>query len=191
MKLPTAVKLASAIAVGALLLIIVAALPSAPSPSQVPSGREVVSPSAFVSQEPVARGSAFQIAVVAKIRTGFHINARKPSADYLIPTDLRAELPAGFKTAGDASYPRGELHTFAFTKTPLNVYQGKFVIRLPLAALADAPLGAQNIPLKLRYQACSNEVCLPPVTLNVDTVVTVAATSANSRPVHPELFPAQ
>ena len=187
MKLPAAVKLAAAIAVGALLLIIVAALPSAPSPSQVPSGREVVSPAAFVSQEPVARGSAFQIAVVAKIRTGFHINARKPSADYLIPTDLRAELPAGFKTAGDAAYPQGELHTFAFTKTPLNVYQDKFVIRLPLTALADAPLGAQNIPLKLRYQACSNEVCLPPVTLSVDAKVTVAA---NSRPAHPELFPA-
>ena len=189
MKLPAAVKLAAAIAAGALLLIIVAALPSAPS--QVPSGREVVSPAAFVSQEPVARGSAFQIAVVAKIRTGFHINARKPSADYLIPTDLRAELPAGFKTAGDASYPKGEMHTFAFTKTPLNVYQDKFVIRLPLAALADAPLGPQHIPLKLRYQACSNEVCLPPVTLNVDAAVTVAATSANSRPVHRELFPAQ
>lgn len=190
MKLPAAMKLAAAITVGALLLIIVAALPSAPSPSQVPSGREVVSPAAFVSQEPVARGSAFQIAVVAKIRTGFHINARKPSADYLIPTDLRAELPAGFKIAGEASYPKGEMHTFAFTKTPLNVYQDKFVIRFPLAALADAPLGAQKIPLKLRYQACSNEVCLPPVTLNVDAAVTVAATSANSRPAHPELFPA-
>ena len=182
-------KLIAATIVGAFLMAFVAALPSAPP--QVPSGREVVSPAAFVSREPVARGSAFQLAVVAKIRTGFHINARQPSADYLIPTELRAELPAGFKAAGDASYPKGELHTFAFTKTPLNVYQDKFVIRLPLTALADAPLGAQKIPLKLRYQACSNEVCLPPVTLNVDATVTVAETSANSRPAHPELFPAQ
>jgi len=183
------VKLITTTIVGAFLMAVVAALPSAPP--QVPSGREVVSPAAFVSREPVARGSAFQLAVVGKIRTGFHINARQPSADYLIPTELRAELPAGFKTAGDASYPKGELHTFAFTKTPLNVYQDKFVIRLPLTALADAPLGAQKIPLKLRYQACSNEVCLPPVTLNVDATVTVAETSANSRPAHPELFPSQ
>jgi thiol:disulfide interchange protein DsbD len=183
------VKLITTTIVAAFLMAIVVALPSAPP--QVPSGREVVSPAAFVSREPVARGSAFQLAVVGKIRTGFHINARQPSADYLIPTELRAELPAGFKVAGDASYPKGELHTFAFTKTPLNVYQDKFVIRLPLTALADAPLGAQNIPLKLRYQACSNEVCLPPVTLNVDAAVTVAASSADSRPAHPELFRAQ
>jgi len=190
-KLPPAGKLAAALTVGALLLIIVAALPSAPSPSQIPSGREVVSPAAFVSREPVARGAAFQLAVVAKIRSGFHINARQPSADYLIPTELRAELPAGFKAAGEVSYPKGELHTFAFTKTPLNVYQDKVVFRLPLTALANAPLGAQRIPLKMRYQACSNEVCLPPVTLDVDATVTVAADTANSRPAHPELFPAQ
>jgi hypothetical protein len=182
------VKLAIAITVTAALLVIVAALPSAQP--QIPSGREVVAPTAYVSLEPVARGSSFQLAVVLKIRNGFHINARKPSAEYLIPTDLRANLPAGFKSAGEISYPKGELHTFAFTKTPLNVYEDKVVLRVPLTAQSDAPLGAQKIPLKLRYQACSQEVCLPPVTLDVDAPVTVAATSASSHPAHPELFPA-
>jgi thioredoxin:protein disulfide reductase len=183
------VKLAAAILVTAVLLIIVAALPSAQP--QIPSGREVVSASTYVSLEPVARGSSFQLAVVLKIRTGFHINARKPSAEYLIPTDLRANLPAGFKSSGEISYPQGELHSFAFTKTPLNVYQDKVILRVPLAAQPDAPLGAQKIPLKLRYQACSQEICLPPVTVDVDAPVTVVATSAGSRPSHPELFSAQ
>jgi Disulphide bond corrector protein DsbC len=182
------VKLVAAVLVTVLLLVIVAALPSAQP--QIPSGREVVAPTAYVSLEPVARGSSFQLAVVLKIRNGFHINARKPSAEYLIPTDLRVNLPAGFKSAGEISYPKGELHTFAFTKTPLNVYEDKVVLRIPLAAQPDAPLGAQKIPLKLRYQACSQEVCLPPVTLDVDAPVTVAAASANSRPAHPQLFPA-
>jgi Disulphide bond corrector protein DsbC len=183
------VKLAGLIVLTACLLVILAALPSAQP--QIPSGRDVVSPSAYVSLEPVARGSNFQLAVVLKIRGGFHINARKPSAEYLIPTDLRANLPAGFKSAGEVSYPQGELHTFTFTKTPLNVYQDKVILRIPIAAQSDAPLGAQKIPLKLRYQACSQEVCLPPVTLDVDAPVTIAASSANSHPAHPELFAAQ
>ena len=182
-------KLAAAVVVTGLLLIIVAALPSAQP--QIPSGREVVAPTAYVSLEPVARGSSFQLAVVLKIRNGFHINARKPSAEYLIPTDLRANLPPGFKSAGEISYPKGELHAFAFTKTPLNVYEDRVVLRVPLTARTDAPLGAQKIPLKLRYQACSQEVCLPPVTLDVDAPVTVAATSASSHPAHPELFRTQ
>jgi thiol:disulfide interchange protein DsbD len=182
------VKPAVAVTVGALLLLIVIALPSAQP--QIPSGREVASPSAYVSIEPVARGSNFQLAVVLKIRPGFHINARKPSAEYLIPTDLHPNLPAGFKSAGEIFYPQGELKTFAFSKTPLNVYQDKIILRVPLTAQPDAHLGTQHIPLKLHYQACNNEVCLPPVTLDVDAQVTVAATSANSRPTHPELFPA-
>jgi thioredoxin:protein disulfide reductase len=183
------VKPAVAIAISALLLVIVSALPSAHP--QIPSGREVVASSTYVSLEPVGRGGSFQLAVVLKIRPGFHINARKPSAEYLIPTDLRANLPAGFKSVGEVCYPQGELKTFAFSKTPLNVYQDKVVLRVPLAALSDAPLGAQHIPLKLRYQACSNEVCLPPATLEVDAPVTVAASAATSRPAHPELFPTQ
>ena len=181
-------KPAVAITIAALLLVIVIALPSAHP--QIPSGREVVSPSAYVSLEPVARGSNFQLAVVLKIRPGFHINARKPSAEYLIPTDLRPTLPAGFKSAGEIAYPPGELKTFAFSKTPLNVYADRVILRLPLFAQPNAPLGAQHIPLKLHYQACNNEVCLPPVTLDVDAQLTVAATAANSRPAHLELFPA-
>jgi hypothetical protein len=62
---------------------------------------------------------------------------------------------------------------------------------VPLTSQPDAPLGPQHIPLKLRYQACNNEVCLPPVTLDVDAPVTVAASAASSRPAHPELFPTQ
>jgi len=182
------VRLAATLGASILLLVAVAALPSAPA--QMPSGRDVVSPSAYVSLDPVARGSAFQLAVVLKIRNGFHINARQTSADYLIATDLRADVPAGFKP-GDITYPKGELHTFAFSKKPLNVYEGKVILRMAVSALPDAPLGAQHLPLKLRYQACSNEVCLPPVTLDVDATVTVAANADASRPVHPELFTGQ
>ncbi|HEY2459204.1 MAG TPA: protein-disulfide reductase DsbD N-terminal domain-containing protein [Candidatus Acidoferrum sp.] len=157
---------------------------------QMPSGREVVDATSYASSEPVARGSSFQLAVVLKIRNGFHINAREKSADYLIATDLKSETPAGFK-AGEVAYPKGQLHTFSFSKTPLNVYEDKVVLRVPVNVLASAPLGEQRIPLKLRFQACSNEVCLPPVTVDVESKITVTNSASASRPAHPELFPPQ
>jgi cytochrome c biogenesis DsbD-like protein len=178
------VKFATVVLVSFLFFVALAALPSAP---QVPSGRDVVSPSAYASLDPVARGSSFQLAVVLKIRPGFHINAREKSEDYLIATDLKADVPAGFKT-GEVSYPKGKLRPFTFSKKPLNVYEDAVILRLPLTALPSAPLGAQHIPLKLRYQACSTEICLPPVTLDVDASFTVAASAADARPGHPELF---
>ena len=155
------------------------------APSQVPSGRDVVKPEIYASLDPAARGSSLQIAVVMKIRPGFHVNAREKSEDYLIATDLKSELPAGFK-AGEVTYPKGRLEKFAFSKTPLNVYQDTVTIRMPVTVLPNAPIGEQHIPLKLRYQACSSEICLPPVTLMLDAAINVAASP--SKHAHAEIF---
>jgi hypothetical protein len=182
------VRAAAAFFVFAAILIVLVALPSAPQSQQVPSPRDVVAPTVFVSLNPAGRGSAFQVAVVAKIRSGFHINAREKSADYLIATDLQAELPAGFQAAGEVAYPKGTLRTFTFSKTPLNVYEDTITLRLPVTALANAPVGAQHIPLKLRYQACSTEICLPPVTVKLDATVNVAASASESKPANAEIF---
>jgi hypothetical protein len=170
----------------ALLLLSVAGLAQSP---KIPSARDVVSPAVYVSAEPAARGVPFQLAVVFKIRPGFHVNAREKSADYLIATDLRSEVPVGFK-AGGVSYPKGELHTFSFSKTPLNVYQGTVTLRMPITALANAPVGPQQIPLKLRYQACSTEICLPPVTIDLQATINIVASGAAAKPAHAEIFPA-
>jgi Disulphide bond corrector protein DsbC len=171
-----------------LLVVGVLLLPAAAGSQAPPSGKDVVSPEAFTSFDPVARGKSFQVAVVMKIRPGFHVNAREVSAEYLIPTDLRAEVPAGFKSS-PVVYPKGTLQTFSFSKTQqLNVYSGSVILRLPLTALPNAPLGPQHLPLKLHYQACSDEICLPPVTLSVDAAINVTDKPDSARPVHSDIF---
>jgi DsbC/DsbD-like thiol-disulfide interchange protein len=131
---------------------------------------------------------SFQVAVVLKIRNGFHVNAREVTEDYLIPTDLRAEVPAGFRL-GTIAYPKGTLQTFTFSKNKkLNVYSGNVTILLPLIVLASAPLGPQHIPMKLRYQACSTEICLPPVTKEVGATLNVVATSSAAKPANIDIF---
>lgn len=154
---------------------------------QVPSGRDVVKPEVYASMEPAGRGSSFQIAVVMNIRPGFHVNAREKSEEYLIATDLKAALPSGF-SGGEVVYPKGKLESFTFSKKPLNVYQGTVILRLPVSALASAPIGQQHIPLKLRYQACSTELCLPPVTIPLDAAVNIAASASDAKPAHSEFF---
>jgi hypothetical protein len=171
------------------LLFATASVRSPRAAAQVPSPKDVVAPTAFASYDPVARGKEFQIAVVMKIRDGFHVNARKKSAEYLIATDLKTDGATGFKI-GDVTYPEGELRTFTFSKTPLNVYEKTIVLKMAVTAQPDAPAGAQHIPLKLRYQACNNEVCLPPVTLPVDAVVNVTASASAAHAAHPEVFQA-
>src|SRR5215472_11610457 len=155
--------------------------------AQVPSGKDVVKPEVYASLDPAGRGSSFQIAVVMKIRPGFHVNAREKSEQYLIATDLKAQLPAGF-SSGEVVYPKGKLETFTFSKKPLNVYQDTVILRMPVTASTSVPLGEQRIPLKLRYQACSTELCLPPATLSIEAVVNMAASDSAAKPAHQEIF---
>jgi Disulphide bond corrector protein DsbC len=157
--------------------------------SQNVSGKDVVAPAPYVSYDPIARGMSVQVAVVLKIRPGFHVNAHEVSADYLIPTELRAEIPAGFKPS-DVIYPKGTLQTFTFAKNkPLNVYSDSVTVRLPLVVLPNAPLGEQHVPMKLRYQACSTEICLPPVTKDVDATLNIVANQSAAKPANPAIFP--
>ena len=154
--------------------------------AQIPSARDVVKPTAYASFDPAARGKQLEVAVVMKIKEGFHVNARETTFDYLIPTDLKVDAPAGFQ-AGAVKYPKGTLHKFNFAKDQaLNVYADTVTLLMPVTIESGAPLGEQHLSLKLRYQACNNEVCLPPVTLPVDAVIHV--TSGESRPSHSELF---
>lgn len=156
----------------------------------MPNPSAVVKPVAYVSLQPVPREKEFQIAIVAEIARGFHMNSHKPSDQYLIPTTLTAQLPAGFQLH-EAIYPEGRLEKFAFSPNkPLDVYTGTVTFRLRLAADADAALGATTFPITLRYQACNDTTCLQPVKVPVEVKLEVAVSGAKTRAVHPEVFSA-
>ncbi len=149
----------------------------------------VVQPQAYVSLQPVPRGRAFEIAVVAKITPGFHVNAHEPSLEYLIPTKITAELPSGIALV-ETNYPKGVMRGFRFAKTQLRVYEGSFTVRMKLRAGASAPLGPQKIPLTVAYQACNQDACLPPVKIPATVEVEIAAAGTAGHAVNPEVFKA-
>jgi Disulphide bond corrector protein DsbC len=156
--------------------------------SVVPKASAVVKPRTFASLDPVPRGKEFQAAVVVEIARGYHINSHHPSDAYLIPTALTPQLPPGFELV-DTIYPDGHLQKFSFSPDkPLDVYSGSVTVKLKLLAQPSAPLGAIAIPMTLRYQACNDSTCLPPVKLPVEAQVVVGAADAKGRAVHPEIF---
>jgi uncharacterized protein YcnI len=159
-----------------------------PTQEALPSPAAVVKPQTFVSLEPVPRGKSFEIAVVAEIAKGFHMNSHKPTDPYLIPTTLTPQLPSGFDVA-DTIYPDGHQEKFSFSPNkPLNVYTGKVVLRLKLTAHPDAAVGLTTIPITLRYQACNDTTCLQPVKIPVDAKFQVAAAGTKSRAAHADIF---
>ena len=152
-----------------------------------PAAANVLQPQAYVSLQPVPRGHAFQVAVVAKISPGFHINAHQPSEDYLIPTKVTAELPPGL-FAVETNYPRGVMRAFRFSKTPLRVYEGSFTVLMKLRTNGSAPLGPQKINLTVGYQACNQDACLPPTKVPVTADLEIAAADTPAKPAHTDIF---
>jgi DsbC/DsbD-like thiol-disulfide interchange protein len=163
---------------------------AAQNSADVPAPAPIVKPRAFVSLAPVPRGKEFQIAIAVEIAHGYHMNSNHPTDKYLIPTTLTPKLPTGFQLL-DTIYPVGRVEKFSFSPDKgLDVYSGSVTLKLRLIAHNDAPIGAVNLPLTLRYQACNDTTCLPPVKVPVDVRVAMAAAGATTHAAHPEIFSA-
>jgi hypothetical protein len=157
-------------------------------PPNLPNASAVVKPRIFVSLDPVPRGREFKLAIVVDIASGFHMNSHKPSEDYLIATALTPKLPAGYELI-DTIYPKGQLEKFSFSPNqPLDVYSGSVTLLLRLSTKTSAELGATEIPIILRYQACNDSTCLPPVKFPLTAKFELAKEGATSHEVHPEIF---
>ena len=148
---------------------------------------DVVRSQVYVSLEPVSRGRKFEIAVVGAVAPGYHVQASKVLEEYLIPLALTAELPPGM-TLVNTRYPRALVKKFPFAAKPMAVYEGQITLRMTLQAGADAPLGPLKIPLTLRYQACNDQLCLPPVKVPLSADLNVASAGTPAKNLHPEVF---
>ncbi len=168
-----------------LFAVLLAALPLLAQ--KLPRADTVVKPAVYPSLDPVPRGRTFELAVVADIQKGFHVNANKVFDDYLIPTTVTPDLPPGLKLL-ETKYPDGQPLKFEFSERPLNVYEGRFVMRMKLEASNAAPLGAVRLPITLRYQACNDVACLPPVKLPLEAELTIAPAGAKATPVNQRIF---
>jgi suppressor for copper-sensitivity B len=129
-------------------------------------------------------GETARIAAKVTVEDGWHVNSNTPTFDYLIPTKLDLELPAGWPDEA-VRYPKHEMQTFAFADQPLAVYDGDFVILAEVKLPADAARGSVPVQAALRYQACNDSQCLPPVTTDATVSLTVGP---GGTPVESELF---
>ncbi len=110
--------------------------------------------------------SLVKAAVVAQVAPGYHINDHHPSLDYLIPTELKLEGSEQISVEKIA-YPKGKPEKFAFSETPLSVYEGTVLVGTVLKIGRKVRQGPYTIRGKFSYQACNDHACLPPSSLPV------------------------
>ena len=109
--------------------------------------------------------------ITATVVPGWHINSARPIDEWAIPTELTLD-PATATLAG-VEYPQHKMESFSFSgDREIAVYDG--TIQIPFAATLLS--GSSTIGAKLRYQACNDNVCLPPAdaVAQIDAAVTAA-----------------
>lgn len=114
----------------------------------------------------VKQGTAAKLEIVLDIDGGYHINSNRPTDRNLIATALKFDKITGL-TLSPVAYPKAKMQKFEFSKTPLSVYDGKAVLRLTARALPSLPAGNHTLKGKLTIQACNDQVCLRPQTVDV------------------------
>ncbi len=134
----------------------------------IPSG-SLAQTSQLVTAAPqkvsVRRGENVEAVVTFHLRAGYHVNSNAPNEDYLRP--LRLKWEPGTLAASEVVYPKAEQRNYSFSAKPVAVFTGDFRVVTRFKADASAPPGPGVVIGKLSYQACNENTCFRPATLEV------------------------
>jgi hypothetical protein len=119
-------------------------------------------------------GGKLEVPLLLEIPPELHINADKPTFDYLIPTRLEW-TSKDFKLVG-IEYPKSKQFAFSFAPgSKLDVYEGSITVVSRFEVPRSAKPGKVTLEGKLRYQACDDRACYPPRTIPVEVPVEIKA----------------
>jgi hypothetical protein len=111
------------------------------------------------------RGASAEAKIAVSVQPGFHVNSNSPSDAYLIPLSLK--WTPGSLEPGEVVFPKPQLEKYEFSDKPLSVFTGDFNLVAKFKVPASASQGPGIMLGKLRYQACNNNSCFPPKTVEV------------------------
>ena len=155
-----------------LLITACAKAPTNTTDSEPPSINSVDVVKAMPQETTLAPGESGDVLVRLQIQNGYHVNANPPSQSYLKATEIELKPQEGLSVEF-ITYPDPLVKTFAFSETPLNVYEGETNLKIRLLADKTSKPGKHNLSAKLRVQACDDKVCYAPGEMDLTVPVNV------------------
>ena len=147
---------------------------------------EIVTAHGVLSVNQVQPGSTFQMAIVMKFAPNWHANAN-PAGEGLIPTEVT--LPDHPDLIfGEVVYPKAEVLEIASLGGKVPVYHDEVALGFQATLLDSAPLDQITLPFQLTYQACNDEQCLLPKTIDLDVAIKVVGMDQLIQPINDAIF---
>ena len=122
---------------------------------------EIVTLAAGSGALTLAPGQSGEAVFTLTVAPGWHVNARQPGEEFLIPTvaTVTSDAPAA---VGPVRYP-APVDWQSESGATLPTYQGEATFAVPVAAPANAAPGVYGLTLSVRCQPCGETECLAPV----------------------------
>jgi uncharacterized protein YyaL (SSP411 family) len=129
------------------------------------TAKNVVTAKASLARPGAAQpGREFDVVLNVTIQKGWHIEPNPAGSEFTKPTTVTL-APAGGAKLVKVDYPQGTLKKLAANDAPTPVYENEVKLTARIQLAEDAR--ADELTLKLSYQACDDRVCLAPATLPV------------------------
>jgi thiol:disulfide interchange protein DsbD len=143
--------------------------------------------SPIVGADGVHPGTTVRAAVQAKLPEGFHVQSNKPRDPSLIPTRLTFDAVPSVAVAEVVFPPPVDQKVLGYDE-PLAVFEREFPIGVQFAVSTGAPPGDVAVPGHLRYQACNENTCFPPKTIDVVWTLHVVPAGTAVKPAHDDVL---
>lgn len=158
------------------------------SVAQLRGSSEKVDVATYLNVDAVPAGESFKAAVVLDLADTWHVNAHRPTLDYLIGTEVTMDPKDGFIIA-DIRYPQPDEYEFAFAGgEALLVYSGRVPVYLDIRASSNLQPGSHEMTGRVRVQACDDMNCLAPSNLPVSILIEVVDSGMESSPANADIF---
>ncbi len=132
-------------------------------------------------------GNSTRLAVQLTIAKPWHINSNPPSGEFQIPTIVSLSDSSGIEF-GEIIYPAGEMRTFAFSEEAISVYEKTVYAFASVTLPKDFTDSSVTLKGSLQYQACDDEVCLPPKTISFKKEMKVGKAGKVNAKQHEDVF---
>jgi cytochrome c biogenesis protein CcdA/thiol-disulfide isomerase/thioredoxin len=118
----------------------------------------------IVERPAVQAGGPLRLALKVSLPESLHTQSNKPLDPTLIPTVLTIDVPTGV-TVDEIVYPPAVEFKQQGLDQPLMVFEHEFLIGVQVTLGPGVAADELALPGRLRYQACNDMMCFPPVTV--------------------------
>lgn len=139
------------------------------------------------SQSAYPQGGVYPLAIEFTVAPRFHINSDSPGEPDLYPSSLILSCTKDC-TLSPAVFPKAHPFQPPWLAKPIQVLDGKVVVRFNVTVAKAAKPGQQFLGARLNYQACDDSSCLMPDNIDISIALNVVPAGKAAQKLNPGVF---